>query len=640
MKQKGTYFFSALGAVILFVILVTFNWIAARAKVRVDLTAEHAYTLSKGTKEILGKLDSQVQIRFYFSRSDNHMPLPLKLYAQRVEDLLEEYRQHSNGHVEIQKLDPIPDSDAEESARIDNIDPFLSQEGDNLYLGLSFTLGKQKETLPLLEPTLERLAKREQLLEYQISRAITRVVTPDKPTIGLMTALPVMGSSPMMRRPGQQAAEAWYFYKELQKSFNITQVETSAEKIPDNLKVLVVIHPKGLSDATQYALDQFVLRGGKLVAFLDPLAALDPAAGGPMGGATSSSSLDKLLKAWGLSFESTKVLADMTYVARTQEGRMPTVLALTDQAVDPNDVLTSGMDNLFMAFAGTFSGKAADGLKEDILIKSSAKSQLVEPASAQQGGQKLIQDFSPSGVEYPIAVRLSGKFKTAFAEGKPKAPEPKPEDAKPGEPKPEKKPEAAAEPGLKESAVEGTVILVGDTDFLQDPLATDREMNRMTGQPVYITRNANIPFAQGAIEQLAGDSSLIAVRSRASRERPFTVVKKLEADAESRSQSKIKEYEANAADVDRKLMELLRTKSGGPGQTLILPPEQAQEIKNLRAKQAETRKALKEEKKTLRSEVDSLENRVKWYNIAVMPCVVIVVGIILAIQRRRKQAAA
>jgi ABC-type uncharacterized transport system involved in gliding motility auxiliary subunit len=468
-------------------------------------------------------------------------------------------------------------------------------------------------------------------------------MTPIKPTIGLMSALPVQGQSPMMRRmPGQRGGDKWVFYKELERTFDVKQVETSADKIPDNINVLVVIHPKGLSDVTQYALDQFVLRGGKLIAFLDPFAALDQQAAGPMGmggGGPSTSTLDKLLKAWGLTFETTKVVADMTYVARVQQGRMPTVLALNEQAVNSDDVITAGMDNLFLAFAGAFGGTPVEGLKQTILVKSSTNSQLVDPMSAQMGGQQVIRDFVASGTEYPLALRLTGKFKTAFPEGKPKAAEPKPDEANPGQPKPEKKPDAPAEPGLKESSVDGNVILVGDTDFLQDQLAVDMDMNPMTGQAVAIIRNANIPFAQGAVEQLAGDSSLIAVRSRASRERPFTVVKKLESEAEARSQSKIKDIETKAAELNRKLMELMRTKAGERTQTIILPKEQQEEIKSLRAQEAETKKALKEEKKNLRSEVDSLKNWVKWLNILVMPAIVILVGIFLAAIRRRKQAA-
>ena len=610
----------------MFVILVAVNWIAAHAKQRVDLTAERAYTLSQGTRNILAKLDTPVQIRFYCTRGDNRMPVFLKNHAQVVEDLLGEYRQASKGKIEIQKLDPQPDSDAEDSAKLDGIEPHaLNMGGEPFYLGLSVTMLDQKETVPFLDPQAARL------LEYEISRAVSRVMTTDKPTLGLMSPLQMAGQqmNPMMARRGG-GSEPWFFYTELKRNFNLKQIEMSADKIPDDVKVLVVVHPKGVTDAAQYAIDQFMLRGGKLIAFLDPLAALD-AQGGGMMAPPSSSSLDKLLKAWGLTFDSAKVVADMTYVTRMQQGRAPAVLSLNETAVNKDDVVTAGADNLLLAFAGAFTGTPADGLKQTVLVHSSPQSQLIEPMMAQMGGESVITNFASSNTEQTLALRLTGRFKTAFLDGKPKA-EPSPS---PGEPKPPEKP---AEQGLKESSADGAVILVGDSDFLQDQIAVEEGINPFGGQRVVIPRNANVAFAEGAVEQLAGDSDLIAVRSRASRERPFTVVKKMQADAESNYRNKIKELESSLAEAQQKLSELQRTKPGADGQRFVLSPQQQTEIANFRKKEGEVKKELKQERKRLRTDIDSLENRIKWYNIAGMPLAVVAVGVFLAFKRRRLQA--
>jgi ABC-type uncharacterized transport system involved in gliding motility auxiliary subunit len=636
MKKKGleVYLYSTIGVVAMFVILVAVNLIAARAKQRIDLTAERAYTLSQGTRQILAKLDTPVQIRFYCTRSENAMPVFLKTYAQRVEDLLGEYRQASKGQIEIQKLDPVPDSDAEDSAKLDGIEGQGRLEGEPVYLGLSVSLLDQKEAIPFLSPDRERL------LEYDLSRAISRVMTPDKPVVGVMSALPVTGQqmNPMMMQMGRRGAPPWVFFSELQRDFSVKPVEMTAEKIPDEVKALVVIHPKGISEGAQFAIDQFVLRGGKLIAFLDPFSVLDPEAGqmAQMGmGGSSSSSLDKLLKAWGLSFDTTKVVADLDYVARTRQGRAPTALALNEKAVNKDDVLTGNIDSLFYVFGGAFSGTPGDGLKETVLIKSSKNSQLVDPMSAQFGGEQIIKSFNASGTEYALAIRLTGKFKTAFPEGKPKPPETKTDEKKPEE----KKAEPPVEQSLKESAQENVVILVGDCDLLQDQIAVTEATNPFGGQRMVMPSNGNLAFAQGAVEQLTGDSSLIAVRSRASRERPFTVVKQMQSDAESNYRSKIKELETSLADAQRKLNELQQTKKQEGGQRFILSPEQQQEIANFRKKEADVKQQLKLERKKLRAEIDSLENRIKWANVAAMPVLVAAAGVGLAVARGKRRAA-
>ncbi len=636
MKKKGleTWLYSSLGVVAMFLIIVVINAIGSRVKQRVDLTAERAYTLSPGTRAILTKLDTPVQIRFYCTRNDNRMPVFLKTYAQRVEDLLGEYRQVSKGQIEIQKLDPVPDSDAEDSAKLDGIEgQQIDLGGEPFYLGLSVSMLDQKEAISFLNP------ERERLLEYDISRAVSRVMTTDKPVVGVMSPLPYAGQqmNPMMARMGQRGQQPWVMFSELKRDFTVKQIDMTVDAIPDDVKVLVVIHPKEITDAAQYAIDQFVLRGGKLLAFLDPLSVLDrSAANGPMGmNMGSKSSFDKLLSAWGLTFDGSKAVADLDFVGRTREGRQPAVLALNEKALNRDDIITADANNLFLIFAGAFSGSPAPGLKETVLIHSSKNSQLVDPMTAQFGGEKLIQDFKPSDTEQALAVRLTGKFKTAFPEGKPKATPPPGEEKKD-----EKKPEEPAGESLKESKVESSVVLIGDSDFIQDQIAVQEMQNPFGGgQRMVMPANGNLAFAQGAIEQLAGDSNLITVRSRASRERQFTVVKAMQAKAESAYQSKIKELEASLSEAQTKLNELQQAKADKGGQKFILSPEQQKEIANFRAKERDVKVQLKEERKKLRVDIDSLENRIKWINIALMPLLVTAAGVGLAVLRHKRRAA-
>ena len=623
MRRKSfeVVLFSAAGVIAMFIVLVAINFIAAHFKERIDLTQEKAYTLSAGTRAILAKLDTPVQIRFYVSQRATDMPVSLKTYAQRVDDLLGEYRQASRGLIEIQKLDPEPDSEAEDSARLDGVQGEQLPNGERIYLGLSDTMLDQKQAIPFLTPDRERL------LEYDISRAIARVSAAKKPTIGVMSPLPIMGMPNPMMQMGQRGEKPWAFITELKRDFDVKEVPITADAIPEDVRVLIVIHPRGITDATQFAIDQFVLRGGRLLAFLDPKAILDRSGEG-MGAMGSASGLDKLLKAWGISFDTSKVVADMNYVARTRQGRAPAILALTEKAMNKDDIVTANADNVVMALAGTFSGTPAPGLKETVLIKSSKDSELVDGMMAQFGGESIATNFTPSGKEFPLAVRLAGKFKTAFPAGKPKG------EAKPNEKRNEKEEKPA--PALRASTTDTTVVLVGDTDMIQDPIAI-REVQNPFGQHWILPTNGNLSFAQSIVEQLSGDSNLIAVRSRASRERPFTVVKKIQADAEANYRSKIKELEGSLAETQRKMNELQKGKE--TGQRFILSPEQQKELANFQKKEVDVKAQLKTVRKQVRAEIDSLETRVEWLNIAAMPAVVALSGLALAFLKRRRMRA-
>ncbi|MDD5350214.1 MAG: GldG family protein [Chthoniobacteraceae bacterium] len=632
--KKPTILYSTLGVAAVFLILVAVNFLAGRVPQRLDLTAEKAYTLSAGTRAILAKLDTPVKVRLYCTRNEN-MPPQLKLYAQQVEDLLNEYRQAAKGLVEIQKLNPEPDSDAEDSAKLDGVEGQPLTNGERLYLGLSVSMLDQKEAIPFLSPDRERL------LEYDLSRAITRVTGARKQVVGVMSPLPVAGMQMppmMMMQMGQRGQEPWALYSELRRDYTVKQVEMTATAIPDDINLLVLIHPRDLSENAQYAIDQFVLRGGKLLAFLDPNAVLDRATAG-MGGysPTGGSNLGKLLAAWGLKFDSTQVVADMDCMARTNRGRAPGVLALNDSAFARDDVVTADASDLFLVFPGAFSGTPAQGLKETVLLKSSKNAQLVSPMSAQMSPDDVIKEFVPANTEFPLAVRLTGKFKTAFPEGAPKA-----ADAKEGEKKEDKKPEPPAVAGLKESAQENTVILVGDSDMLQNQVAVSEQQNPFGGGRMVLPANGNLAFAQNAVEALTGDSNLIAVRSRTSRDRPFTVVQRMQQAAEASYRDKIRDLEFSLTDTQRKLTELQQRRQASgdkSAQRFILSPEQQTELENFRKTEASVKMQLKEVRRSLRAKTDALENSLKWLNIAGMPAIVIAAGVSIALSQRKKAAA-
>src|SRR6266571_312356 len=627
-KQFETVLYSAVGVAAMFVLLAGFNVVTAALKQRIDLTKERAYTLSEGTKAILKKIDTPVKIRFYCTRAENATPetVFLRNYAQQVADLLDEFKQYAGGKLTIQKFNPTPDSDAEDSAKLDGIEgQAVSAEGEPFYLGLAVSMLDETVAIPFLSPAHERM------LEYDVARAISQVITPQKAVVGVMSGLPVFGEfNPMMMRMGQRGQEPWVLINELKGDFTVKEVSLGVDKIDDEIKALVVIYPRDISDGAQYAIDQFILRGGKLVAFLDPLSIADNRNSNPsnplQGAMASGATMDKLLKAWGVEFDVSKAVADMTFKTniRGQDGRpqaAPAVLSLTRDAMNADDVLTSQLDNLLLPYPGVFTGTPAAGLKETVLLKTSKNSQLIEKIMAQFGGGE--KDFKASDKEYALAIRLTGKFKTAFPDGKPgeKTGDKKNEvEKKEGE---EKKPEPKPDNSLKESSTDGVVILVGDSDLIFDPVCV--QVQNFLGQKIVIPQNGNLNLAQSMVEQLAGDSNLIAVRSRATLNRPFTVVKKMEERAQESYRSKIKELEASLSETQQKLNELQRTKE--KGQRFILSPEQQQEVAKFRQKEAEAKKELKQVRKNLRRDVDSLEDQLKWVNILAMPLIVSLSGI-------------
>jgi ABC-type uncharacterized transport system involved in gliding motility auxiliary subunit len=637
-KQLETFLFSAAGVAVMFLIVVALYIIAGVYKGRFDFTQEKLYTLSPGTKAILAKLDTPVEIRFYCTQDSKEMPVQLKTYAERVEDLLNEYQKNGHGKIQIKKLDPKPDSDAEDSANLDGMQAMgsgLDLGADKVYLGLSISQLDSKVAIPLLSPDRERL------LEYDISSAISRVISPTKPTIGVMTSLPMFGDfNPMMMRMGQmQRQDPWVIISKLKESFDVKQIEMTVDQIPSDVKVLMVVHPKAISDKAQFAIDQFVLRGGRLIAFLDPYSLVDsqntPGMNPMQAAQIPGSNMEKLLKAWGLTFDNNKVVADMNYVTRISRGgdqveEAPSVLSLTPDALDRNDVVTSEIDNALIPFAGVFTGTPADGLKETVLIKTSKDSQLIDRFMAEFTGQQAVKDFVPSNKEQALAVRLTGKFKTAFPDGKPKDTEPK-DDAK----KDEAKKNTPSEPALKEATAEGVVILVGDSDFLFDRFSVS--VQNFFGQKIVSERNGNLALVQNMVEQLAGDSNLIAVRSRATMNRPFILVRKMQAQAEDRWRSKVKDLEKSLSDMQTRVNDLQKNKEGN--QRFILSPEQQAELKNFQLEKAKVNRDLKTVRKNLRQDIDSLENHLKWINIAGMPLLVTISGLSLAAIKRKKTAA-
>ncbi|OHE88959.1 MAG: hypothetical protein A3G75_16535, partial [Verrucomicrobia bacterium RIFCSPLOWO2_12_FULL_64_8] len=456
-------------------------------------------------------------------------------------------------------------------------------------------------------------------------RAIARAGIAERPKLGLMSGLPVLGErfNPMTR----QSSEPWVLANELRRDFDVVQVNMTADTIDKEIGVLLLIHPRDIGAQTEYALDQFVLRGGKLIAFVDPYAYFDQAPSPMPGvpGQASSSTLPRLFKAWGVEMDTSKMIADVVFASGGGQRYTPTVLSLNRTAFNRDDVVTSQIETLLYAFGGAFALKPAEGLVATELVKTSTNSMLVDNATATVAGDAATKGFQPSGKSLPLALRLAGKFKTAFPDGKPVD--------KTAKPKPGAVPAAAA---LKASLRDNAVVLVADVDMLQDGAAVD--VQEVFGRRVVVPSNGNLAFAQGLVEQLSADESLLSLKSRATAYRPLTVVRQMEAEAQAQYFGKIKELEDELQKTTENMQNLQKSSGTGAKAAQILSPEQQTELENFRRKVASTRKALKDLRKNLRQDSERLVFLTKVANIALMPLLVALAGLLIALLRRRRQA--
>jgi ABC-type uncharacterized transport system involved in gliding motility auxiliary subunit len=616
MKRFHKYehlIYSAVGVIALALLLVAVNFLVSRVPARVDLTDGDLYTLSPGTRKILRGLQSPVKVKLYVSQGES-VPVQLRGFAQRVEDTVREFKQAAGSNLVIERYNPKPDSEEEDAAQLDGIEPQQLFTGEQFYLGIAVSQLERKQTIPAVSP------QRERLLEYDLIRAIARVGNPDRPKIGLMAGLPVLGEkfNPYTR----QSSEPWVLANELKRDFEVKEVQANAKEIDKDINVLLLIHPRDFQPQTEYALDQFVLRGGKLIAFVDPYAYFDQQPTMPgVPPEPSSSTLPTLFKAWGVTMDPGKVVADVVFGSGAGQRYTPTVLSLNRTAFSRDDIVTGQIETLLYAFGGAFQVSTKD-LKVTELVKSSPNSMLVNNANATKSGDEATKSFQPSGNAMPLALRLTGKFKTAFPDGVKENDKPVPNT-----------------PQLRESAKDNSVILVADVDMLADGAAVD--IQDVFGRKVVVPSNGNLAFVQGMVEQFAAGDDLISLRSRTGAFRPLTVVRELEAEAQKQYFGKIQALEEEVQKTSAKLQELQKAQGGPAGKSAqILSPEQQAEMERFRKTVAEARLALKEVRKNLRQDAESLVFWTKVANIALMPLLVALAGLMVALFRRRRAAAA
>lgn len=623
MQTKSQTLGSILIAVVLF---IGFNIISNETLTssRLDVTENSLYTLSDGTRGVLSKLDEPVTLRFYFS-AQQFATLPQYLnYGKRVRDLLEEYVAEADGRLKLQVIEPEPFSEAEDQAVGYGIEQLpLNATGDMGYLGLAGTNATDDElAIPFLNPD------REDALEYEISKLVYTLANPQKRVIGLITDLALNGGQPTA--PDQPGAPAWASISQLKELFEVRDLARDITAIEADIDTLLVVHPKDLPAKTLYAIDQFVLRGGKAMIFVDPLAEEDRPEqdpNNPMAMPKVDSNLEPLFKAWGIQVATDKIIGDLKDAVRVsfsgsrgpQEVEYLPWIQLHDASLNRDDFITSQLQGVNVGTAGRIETLKDASTKLTPLLLSGPTAGLLDRDAIffVRDPNGLRESFKPGKEQLVIAARVTGAAATAYPDGPPLAEQ---EKRGPGDPN-----------QLKQAKDGINVIVVADTDLLADRfwVRIERFLNMQVPNP--FANNAD--FLVNAVDNLGGNDDLISLRSRGEYARPFEVVEGIKRDAESRFRDREQALRAKLTETETKLREIQQGK-GAEGES-ILTAEQRKEIELFRAEQMKTRKELRAVQHELGKNIEQLGTRLKWMNIGLIPLLLAVIAVVVGAIRHR-----
>jgi len=596
-----------------------------------DLTEEKLYTLSDGTKAILDKLDDKIKMKFFYSKKAAAEIPFLNQYADRVIELLRQYQASSGGKITVELLEPRPDTEEEEWAINYGLRSVSRFGAEDIYIGLVIVneVGDE-ESIPFLSPDPEK----ERFLEYDITRLITSISGSDKKTIGIMSGLNILGAepNPMPHMGGAPEDEPWAFVSEIKKQYNVKKIETTAKKI-EGVDLLMVVHPKNLSDETQYAIDQYVLSGGRAIVLVDPLS-VEEQQESPIRDfnaqfqATYDSDLPKLFKAWGVEMPKGKVTADLDLPTQLRMGsqvvRHPTYISLGKEQCNQDEIASADLESLIVANAGHINileGEDYKGLVRTPLIQTSSRAGEVDAMMVKMGmdPDSMARDLKETGKPLNLAVKISGKFKTAFPGGKPAG---KDETEASGE---------EASKGLAESSVETAVIVVSDVDMLSDHLSVRKQ--NLFGQTLIMVVNDNLSFMTNSAEVLMGGYELASLRTRGKSSRPFTLVDQMEKEADA----EWKDIEQKLVEKEKQTREQLNELERGKDseERAVLSKSQIEKIQEYRKALADSKKKVREVSLQKRQAIESLGTKVKMINILAMPALVVAASFLPVVWRSR-----
>lgn len=648
--RRNRTFFSLVALAAAAVLFVAVNILAGSLTKRLDLTEQRLYTLSPGSRSVLTQIDEPITIRFYYSdRLGREVPA-YATYATRVREMLDEYAAVSGGKIRVEQTNPLPFSDEEDRAVAFGLQGVpITQGGEQVYFGLAATNSTDDDqVIPFLQP------ERERFLEYDLTKLVFNLANPKKKVVALISDLPLEGDVMAMRMTGRPP-QPWAIMEQLRGFFEMRQLGGEVSEIGDDVAVAMIVHPKNMSAQTQYAIDQFVLKGGRAIVFVDPNSEAERSRPDPRRGPVqdASSHLDTLLKAWGVEVVKDKVLGDRLSARKVNAGGSSRIqaadyvawLTLRPANFDASDPITADLNVINVATTGII--RKAEGGTTEIkpLIQSSAASMELDAAEFMAPVPDvlgLLNRFQSQDKRETIAARVQGPVKTAFPDGPPKKDPPKPasdseEDKKKAEEEAktiETERAKAMENHVSQSKQPVNLIVVADTDILDDRFWVNTQ--DFFGQRMQVPIANNADFVANAIENLTGSNDLIGLRSRGTSSRPFQLVQNLQRDAEQQFRAKEKELQDKLKDVEKKLSDI-RNQGQGQGAQAILTPEQQRSIEQFRTEMVATRKELRDVQLALRKDIDRLQSLVQFVNIGLIPIVVALFAILLGLWRRSRR---
>jgi ABC-type uncharacterized transport system involved in gliding motility auxiliary subunit len=593
---------------------------------RADLTQNHLYTIAPGSDRILKSIHEPVNLYFFFSEKTAGQLPQIKTYGVRVREFLEELAARSNGMLRLHVIDPQPFSEDEDRASELGVRGApVGAAGTQLYFGLAGTNSTDgHKAIEFFDPN------KEQFLEYDVVQLIYQLANPKKPVLAWLSTLPM---APGFDQMSGQMREPWVIYGQAEQLFDVRPLDANATKIDPDVNVLVLVHPKNLSPALQFAIDQYALKGGHILAFVDPLAEADPSGNDPRNpmaamGADKSSHLGELLTAWGVKFDATQVVADRGHALSVSmhQNEPPVehlgVLGLDKPSFATDDVITAGLSNVNLAMAGYLEPLKGATTKFEPLLSSSTDAALIpverfrmlfDPATLRDG-------FKPTGVRYTLGARITGNVHSAFPEGAPAGVT-----------------LAAGETALKTSAHPLNLVVIADTDLLADYLWVHSQ--DFFGQRLVQAWASNGDLVLNALDNLAGSADLISVRGRATFTRPFDRVEKLRHAADDRFRDKEQELEQQLQATEQKLT-ALESKGGGGAQNAIVTPEEQQEIEHFGQEKLRIRKELRAVRAGLDENIRRLGTEIKIVDIVVIPALFALLALAFGYWRRRMRSRA
>jgi ABC-type uncharacterized transport system involved in gliding motility auxiliary subunit len=651
---KIKFLFSGTGLLTVAVaLLVSVGLISALPSIRIDLTEDDLFSLADGTRNIVSGLEEPIELLFFYSESATEDQPQIRSYGTRVQELLREIVIASGGNLVLSIVDPEPFSEEEDLATQYGVQPVpVTQGGQGIYFGLvAVELDNEKdpalrvsETMPLIRPD------QEQFLEYEFMQLVTRVANPDLKVVGLLTTLDIDGGFDPMTG---QATQQWMITDYIRQLYDLRRIETDTEIIEEDVDILMIVHPEGLSEQTLYAIDQHVMRGGETFVFLDPTAdsMVSRSERGSMIPAGMRSDLPGLLEAWGVDYASDKVLTDNTLALRVQmgQGSRPVahigMIGANRTALAGDDIITRRLENLNLSSVGALAPRDGATTRFEPLIQSSSDAMLMNASLLEDvlDPSVLFDEFVSANERYTIAARVSGVISSAFPEGRPvrkdAAADASEEETDDDNDSDEARIEKASSDSdtikahLSQTSGETNILLFADTDVLTDRLWV--QVAQFMGQRIPQPYANNGDFVINALDNLSGGADLVSIRSRGRYSRPFERVVKLQREADDRLRTEEAALLERLAETEEQLA-ALNTDEGGQllGQ---LTPEIQTEIDRFNAELLDTRRSLRDVQFQLTADIEALGSNLKWFNTAAIPMLLTVIALFMSLTRARRR---